>query len=193
MKLPGWLGHPYTHVSALLMSLLAALAIVAFMIGTLEYTKTRGQLLLTALLVGGYFLTTLAATAIPGDGPTRPLRPAAMSAATVALLLLVVGLWGGADADSFWKATAILIILTMGLVCSGVALARGMADRVVRVFMVTSAALASVVTVMAALGIALEIRIPIYWWVLALLVLCWLAASAAIPAAAYWRRRVRKS
>ena len=59
--------------------------------------------------------------------------------------------------------------------------------------MVTSAALASVVTVMAALGIALEIRIPIYWWVLALLVLCWLAASAAIPAAAYWRRRVRKS
>ena len=134
MKLPAWLGHPYTHTAGVLLALMAAVAVVAFMVGTLEYTKTRGKLLLTALLVGGFFLTTLGGTAIPRSGLGRRLRPVAPVMALAALLLLMVGLWAGADSDGFWKAAACATVLSLGFVITGVALALGVGRKSYRPF-----------------------------------------------------------
>ena len=167
---------------------MAAVAVVAFAVGTLEYTKTRGKLLLTALLVGGYFVTMLAATGIPAVQVRRYLRVACQAMATGALFLLLLGLWGTPDSDAYWKAAAVVTLVTIGMVCSGLATRAGLGDAVVRGFALASAAAAGALTLMTALGIALEIRIPLYWWVFGLLVVSWLVSTAAIPAAAFLRR-----
>ena len=189
MKLPGWLGHPYTHAAALLLSLLAALAVVAFMVGTLEYTKMRGRLLLTALLVGGFFLTTFGGTAIPRWGIGQYLHPAAPVMALAALLLLLVGLWGGADSDVFWKAAACATAVSLGFVLTGVAMARVSGDKLADIFATTSAASSLLLTLMAVLGIALEIRAALYWWAFGLLFLCWLASTAGMTVVLLWLNR----
>ena len=180
MKLPAWLGHPYTHAAGVLLSLMAAVAIIAFMVGTLEYTKTRGKLLLTALLVGGFFLTTLGGTAIPRSGIGRRLRPAAPVMALTALLLLMVGLWAGADSDMFWKAAACVTVLSLGFVMTGVALARASGERVTELFATTSASSSLLLTLMGVVAIALEVKAALYWWAFGLLLLCWLAATAGM-------------
>ena len=188
MKIPGWLSHPYTHAAALLLSLLAALAVVAFMAGTFEYTKTRGRLLLTALLVAGYFLTTLLATATPRDGVMRWLYASIFSFATMALFLLLMGLWTTPDSDEFWKSAASLTFLALGLSLAGLALRAGSGSSAARVLAWTSASIAILMTAMTMLGIALEIRAIPYWWAFALLALCWLAASVALAIGRLWRR-----
>ena len=189
MKLPDWLGHPYTHAAGALLSLVAAVAIVAFMVGTLEYTKTRGKLLLTALLVGGFFLTALGGTAIPRTGIGRRLRPAAPAMASAALLLLLAGLWAGADSDGFWKAAACATVLSLGFVFTGAALARTSGYKFADLFATASAASALLITLMAVLGIALEIGAALYWWAFGLLFLCWLASTAGMGAARLWLKR----
>ena len=171
------------------MSLMAAVAVVAFMVGTLEYTKTRGKLLLTALLVGGFFLTTLGATAIPRSGIGRRLRPVAPVMALAALLLLMVGLWAGADSDEFWKAAACATVLSLGFVFTGVALARMSGEMLTDVFVTTSAASSLLLTLMAVLGIALELGSKPYWWAFSLLVLCWLAATVGMALVRLWHGR----
>ena len=118
-KLIDWAGRPEVHIVGLFVSMMALIAVVAFSIGTLEYTKTRGKLMLTAFLVGGYFVTMLAATRIPREGPRLGLRLAAQAMATVALALLVLGLWGAPDSDAYWKATAVVTLLASGWRFSG--------------------------------------------------------------------------
>ena len=189
MKLPAWLGHPYTHTAGVLLALMAAVAVVAFMVGTLEYTKTRGKLLLTALLVGGFFLTTLGGTAIPRSGLGRRLRPVAPVMALAALLLLMVGLWAGADSDGFWKAAACATVLSLGFVITGVALARASGERVTDLFATTSASSSLFLTLMGVVGITLEIKAAFYWWPFGLLFLCWLAATTGMAVVRLWLGR----
>lgn len=189
MKLRDWLVHPYAHAAGVLLALLAAVAVVAFMVGTLEYTKTRGKLLLTALLVGGFFLTTLGGTGIPRSGLGRRLRPAAPVMALAALLLLLVGLWAGADSDGFWKAAACATVLSLGFVITGVALSRASGERVTDLFATTSASSSLFLTLMGALGITLEIKAAFFWWPFVLLFLCWLVSTAGMAIVRLWPGR----
>ncbi len=189
MKLPEWTRRPQVHAAGCLLSLLAALAVVAIMTGTQEYTKIRGMLLLTALLVAGFFLTMVAATAMPRSGPGPWFRPLAMGAGAVALALMVLGLWGIPDPDAFWKATAILTILALGLVATGQALSRAAGGTAVRILAASSASLSALLTGMAVMGIALEITLAPYWWAFGLLVLVWIAIGGAFVILRLWRRR----
>ena len=189
MKLAEWIGRPQTHIVGLFLSLMAVLAVVVFMIATLEYTKTRGKLLLTAFLVGGYFVTMLAATGIPWRELGLRLRALAMAAASAALLLLLLGLWGTPDSDGFWKSAAIATLLALGLTLTGVTLARASGGRAAVVFAGTAAALSTLLTAMSAVAVALEIGVAVYWWVFVLLALCWLVTSGALLALRFWRGR----
>ena len=189
MRLSRWLAHPYTHAAALLLSLLAALAIVAFMVGTLEYTKTRGRLLLTAFLVAGYFMTTLAATAAPKEGAMRWLFTALLAWATLALFLLLLGLWATPGSNEFWKAAAGTTFLAFGMSFAGLALGLGSGGRPARLLAWVSAILAALMTMMTVLAIAFEIRAAAYWWTFGLLVVCWLGGSATLVAMRLWRKR----
>ena len=178
MRLPDWTGRPQIHAAGCFLAVLAAIAIVAFAVGTLEYTKTRGKLLLTALLVAGFFMTLVGATAMPRSGPGPWFRPAAIGAASTALLLMVIGLWGTPDSNPFWKATAAVTVLAMGLVAVGQALSRAGPTRIVQALAVTSAALSVLLTVMAVLGIVLEIAAAAFWWVFGMAATSWALASA---------------
>ena len=191
MKLMEWTGRPQVHIVGLFVSLLAAAAVFAFMVGTLEYTKTRGKLLLTAFLVCGYFVTMLASTGIPFAGPRRWLRGAVQALASCSLFLLLLGLWGTPDSDAYWKAAATATLASLGLVLAGLATRAGLNDPVVRALALGSAGAACLLTATGALGIALEISLPLYWWVFGLLVAFWIADSVAIPLAAYLRRKAR--
>lgn len=190
MRLPGWISHPYTHAAALLLSLLTALAVVAFMVGTLEYTKMRGRLLLTALLVAGYFLTTFVAAAVPKDGAAmRWLFVAILAWSTLALFMLLLGLWAAPDSDEFWKSAAGITFLAFGMSFAGLALGLGSGVRSARILAWFSAILAALMTAMTVLGIAMEISFALYWWAFGLLVLCWLSASGALVVLRFWWRR----
>ena len=189
MKLPGWLGHPYTHASGILLSLLGALAVVAFMLGTLEYTKLRGRLLLTALVLAGYLLTMLIATATPREGVMRWLYVLILGSATLALFLLLLGLWAAADSNEFWKSAASIAFLTLGLSITGLALGLGASFRSARMLSRVSAGLGLALTVITVLGIALGIGAPLYWWAFAILSLFWLVVSTVFVSVRLWRRR----
>ncbi len=180
MKLPGWLGHPYTHASGAFLSLLCALAVVAFMVGTLEYTNLRGRLLLTALLVTGYFMTMLIATASPREGAMRWLYASSMGLASLALFLLLLGLWAAPDSDEFWKSAASICSLALGLSIAGLTLRLGAGSRLAGTLARVSAGLGLTLTAMTVLGIALGISTAFYWWTFALLSLGWLVVLTGI-------------
>ena len=115
MKLTEWAGRPQTHILGLLVSLLAVLAVVGVMVGTLEYTNSRGSVAADRP-ADGRILLDLAARHC--DAPHRSrtgLRPAALALAMAALLLLVSGVWLTPDSDGYWKATAIVTLLALGL------------------------------------------------------------------------------
>ena len=182
-------GRPEVHVVGLFVSLMAFVAVVAFAIGTLEYTKTLGKLMLTAFLVGGYFVTMLAATRIPGDGARLRLRVSAQAAATLALFLLVLGLWGTPDSDGYWKATAIVTLLGLGMAFFGMVLRVGLAGHAQRGLVGVLTVLCVSLTIMAVAAIALEITIALYWWIFGLLAAGWLGGAVALAAVRVWRRR----
>lgn len=193
MRLPDWTGQPQIYAAGCFLSVLAAVAVVAFAIGTLEYTKTRGKLLLTALLVAGFFVTLVGATAMPRSGPGPWFRPAAIGVAVAALLLMLVGLWGTPDSNAFWKATAGVTVLALGLVAAGQALSRAHASGMVRAAMLLAASLSVVLTVMAILAIALEIAAVVYWWAFGLSVVAWMLAVATGVVASRLRREASDS
>ena len=193
MKLVRLAGRPQVHIVGLFVSLMAMLVVAAFAIGTLEYTKTRGKLLLTGFLVGGFFLTMLAATRIPAVDLAKWVRWSAQAMATGALFLLLLGLWGTPDSDAFWKSAAIATILAFGLALTGIAGMYSHRGRALGALAKSAVALSALLTAMSALGVALEIRLAVYWWAFALLVSCWLATGVGglvvllIPRSKYWR------
>ena len=188
-KLAQWAGKPQTHIVGLFLSLLAALAVVAFAIATLEYTKMRGKLLLTAFLVAGYFMTMLTATGTPKDRVIRWLYVSIFGFATMALFLLIVGVWTTPDSDEFWRLAASVTFVAFGLSIVGRALGLDSGGRKSRFLTWATAVLAASLTMMTVLGIALGIKAETYWWTFVLLALCWLFSSAALVSARLWRRR----
>lgn len=188
-KLAEWTSRPQTHIVGLFLALMAALAVAAFMIATLEYTKMRGKLLLTAFLVAGYFVTTLASTATPKDGTVRWFFAVILAWATLALFLLLLGLWATPGSDEFWKSAAGITFLAFGMSFAGLALGLGSGVRQARTLAWVSAMLAALMTAMTVLGIALEIGAAPYWWVFVLLVLSWLGTSMSLVALRFWWRR----
>ena len=169
--------------------MMALVAVVAFSIGTLEYTKTRGKLMLTAFLVGGYFVTMLAATRIPGDGARLKMRVSAQAVATLALFLLILGLWGAPDSDGYWKGTAAVTLLGIGMAFFGMVIRVGLAGHTQRGLVVMLTALCVSLTVMAVVAILFEITAAVYWWVFGLMAVGWLAGAIALAAMRLWRRR----
>ena len=189
IRLSEWAGRPQVHIVGLFLSLMALIAVVAFAIGTLEYTKMRGKLMLTSFLVGGYFVTMLAATKIPSDGPRLRVRVAAQLLASTALFLLLLGLWGTPDSDGYWKATAIVTLLGIGMVFSGMVMRVGLASTRQRSLVGILTAVSMALTAMSAVAIAFEIAVASYWWIFGLLAAGWVAAAVALAATRLWERR----
>ena len=177
---------PKAYAIGFIGSLLAAVLVVIAMVLLAEYTKTRGRLLLTALVLAAYFFSSLgpiwAAQRRSGSAAAR----FAFVAGAAALLLLLTGIWGTPNSDAFWKSTAIVTII--GLVLAYVAVVELQQGSLTRPFAVKAVALAAI---MACIGIAAGVNWPPYWWVFTLVVIVW-AGALLIPPADYLRRRIHR-
>ena len=168
-----------------MLSFVGALLIVITIIVIGEYTKTRGRILLTAVVLMAYFFTSMAPAWSASRRPDSRVGQVALLAAFVALLTLLTGIWGTPNSDAFWKSASIITIL--GLVSSYVAVVDAEPGRLSGSLSVKGVVLA---TAIACVGIANGINWPLYWWVFTLATLAWVG-SMLIPAVAYLSRKVQ--
>lgn len=180
---------PKAYALGCLASLAAAVLIVAVMIAVAEYTKTRGRLLLTALVLAIYFFTSMGPVWLAQRRAATPtviiISRVGLGAGAAALLLLLTGIWGTPNSDAFWKSSAIVTLL--GLLLAYLAVVELRQGRLTRRFAVKTVALAVFI---ACLGIAVGIKWPPYWWVFTLAVIVW-AAALLTPAVFYLGRRIQ--
>ena len=168
--------NPRNYAVGYLASSVAAVAIVIAMVVLGEYTKTRGRMLLTALVLGAYFFSSLGPVWLAQRRPGSPVSGMALAVGAAALLLLLAGIWGTPNSDAFWKSAAIVTLLALAL--AYFAVVDFQPGRLTRSFAVKAAALA---TVIACLGIAVGIKWPPYWWVFTLAVVLWVGVLLAPP------------
>ncbi|MEC9013728.1 MAG: hypothetical protein VYA78_04040, partial [Chloroflexota bacterium] len=90
------------------MFFVVAVSIVVTIVVLGEYTKTRGRFLLTALLLDGYFFTSLAPAWSAERRPDSRVARLALLTAAAAGLILLTGIWGTPNSDAFWKSAAII-------------------------------------------------------------------------------------
>lgn len=171
---------PRTFLLGMLGALAAALLMIAAMVLLGEYTKTRGRLLLTFLVLAPFCLSAIPPSALLRRGRFQLAGWAGLAASGVGFILVAVGIWVTPDSDAYWKTVAIVsIAATTTFQTSWFLLltpVRPFVLRLTRAVMGTSllAALLSVA------GIIVEIKLAAYWWVVFLLVLAAVVGSLAL-------------
>lgn len=169
-----------------LASLTAAVLVIIVMVVLAEYTKTRGRLLLSALVLAVYFFCSLGPVWVAQRRPDSTVSRVAIGVAAAALVLLLTGIWGTPNSDAFWKSAAIVTLL--GLVSTYLAILDLQQDRLNRSFPAKAVVLAAL---LACLGIAAGINWPPFWWVFTLAVIVWVGTLLA-SVAPYLRRRIQR-
>ena len=175
-----------TYGLGFLISSVAAVLIVIAITVVGEYTKTRGRFLLSALMVEGYFFCSLAPIWVTERRPESMVSRVAIGAAVMALLLLLIGLWGTPNSDAFWKSTAIVTILALVLAFLAV-----VDSEAGRLSISVQAKAVGLATLIGCVGIAAGINWPPYWWVFTLAVIAWVT-TVIIPAIGYVARRIQR-
>ncbi len=173
-------------VFGILAGLAATVLVVVAMVLLGEYTKTRGRWLGTALALSGYCLTALGPVALHGRGRYRSVATSGMLFSLLAFALFAVGLWGTPNSDGYWKATSVSTLLALALahVCwmlfleRPIALVSGMAR--------ASAVGASLLALMAGVGIIFEVKVVLFWWAVALIGIGQAVTGVAVPITHWW-------
>ncbi len=160
---------PRLLVSGILGGLAAAALVVLAMVLLGEYTKTRGRWLGTALALSGYCMAALGPVSLHVRDKYRPVAISGMLISLLAFALFTIGLWGTPNSDGFWKATSVstLLALASAHVCWMLFLNRPIA--LVSGIARASAVGASLLALLAAVGIIFEVKAAPFWWVVALL------------------------
>ena len=168
---------PRAIFTALLISLAAAVLVVVATALLGEYTKTRGRLLFTALSLAGFCLLALAPSALAQRDRYAIVGVAAMAAASLGLLLVVVGTWATPAPDAYWKSTGIVSIVAVSVsYLSGLfLLVLTSASALVARWVAIGAA--GLVPVLAAVAIIVEIKEAAFWWVVSILIVAQIAGG----------------
>ena len=169
------------YSTGILIAVAAVLLVLAAMIVLGEYTKTLGRFLLTAVILGGYFVVSWAGSSPAGGWSLRWVSRPALGFAAAALAILLFGVWGTPDSDGFWKTAAIVSILPLGIILIGRRLGSNYIDLPRRLASLVSAGVLASGMVLAGLGIAVEIKVSAYWWAFTLLMLVWATTAVAVP------------
>ena len=177
---------PTAYAVGLMASILASILIVIVMVALGEYTKTRGRMLLTGLVLAAYFLSNMGPVFLAQRRPASVLSWVSLGVGGGGLLLLLTGIWGTPNSDAFWKSTA--IVTALGLVLAYIAVVNLRQRRLANRFAVKAVVVA---TVLGCVGIAVGMEWPPYWWVFTVTVIVWTGALLA-PAASYLARRAQR-
>ena len=126
----------------------AAIGIVLLLIG--DFGPNHQNLLLTAVVVGGFSLTGWACVARNGNWWMWPLRPLGAATSTVALVVVVLRIWGLIEpADEFWRVLVTPTVLAFTLAQLSLLMGYRSASGLVGICragaMVTAAALAALI------------------------------------------------
>ena len=173
---------PRTFLLGMLGALVAALLVIVAMALLGEYTKARGQLLLTFLVLAPFCLSAIPPSALLRRRRFQPLGWTGLVASGTGFILVATGIWGTPDADSYWKTAAIVSILSafaFHASCLSLMTPVGtLASQILRVAMATSALAA----LLAVVGIIGEIHSGAHWWVVFLLLAVSTAGSLGLLA-----------
>ncbi len=108
------LGRAFLVTSLASLLVRAALGIVFLLIG--DFGPTHQNILLTAVVVGGFSLTGWASVAREGSWWMWPLRRLGAATSTVALVVVVLRIWNLVeDAHEFWRVLVTLTVLAFSL------------------------------------------------------------------------------
>jgi hypothetical protein len=161
-------------------ALVAALLVVVAMALLGEYTKTRGRLLLTFLVLAHFCLSAIPPSALLRSGRFQPVGWLGLVASGAGFILVATGIWATPDADAYWKTAAIVSILSAFAFHAGWLLLMTpvgpLASQILRVAMVTSA----LAVLLAVVGIIGEIQTGAHWWVMFLLLVVSAAGSLGL-------------
>ena len=173
---------PRTFLLGMLGALVADLLVIVAMVLLGEYTKTRGRLLLTFLVLAPFCLSAIPPSALLRRRRRLPVAWTGLVASDAGFVLVAVGIWATPDPDAYWQTAVIVSIAAASTFQASWLLlltpVRAFARRLLRAVMGVSllAALLSVV------GIIGEIKPAAYWWVVFLLVIAGIVGSLALLA-----------
>ncbi len=173
-----WLYRPQLHGCGCLASVMAAALALVVIVVLGEYTKTRGLLLLTAVIVAGYFLLGMWMWTVT-VGRTLPRTWTAqlgLGVTTIAMALMLAAAWAAPGAYALWKVAGALTVLALASTHCGWLLD----GRTPRLLVRAAIGLTALVGVMAVFGIAAGTTASIYWWAFVLLTVLWLVSTVVI-------------
>jgi len=169
----------------LLMFVLGAIAVTAalglYAVLVPDFGELQAKVLGTSAAISGASILVLACTPAWEKGLVRPLPVVASGLTVVALLLVVVGMWGDVSGDAYWKTMGSALILAVWavLVCllalarlapryrwtflaaSGITLALALVSLGAIWFEVDSDAVGRIVGVLAVLSAAFVVTVPV--------------------------------
>ncbi len=176
-------------MAVLFASLAAAVLVVVAMLLLGEYTKPRGRLLLTALSLSAYCLLALPPSVLAQRARYPLASFSGLAAAGLGWLLLIAGAWATPNSDAYWKAAGIVSIEAISL--SHLCWLLLTPPRVLasRVAWWITAGSASLVPLLAGIGIVAEIKTPHFWWAVVIIIIAQLGGGMVGVALNRWASR----
>lgn len=180
---------PGNVVAVLFASLVAAALVVVAMVLLGEYTKTRGRLLLTALSLSWFCLLALPPSVLAQRARNSLVGSAGLAAAGLGWFLVITGTWATPNSDAYWKAAGIVSIGAASLshLCWLLLVPPRVSASRVAWWIATGAA--SLVPLLAGIGIIAEIKTPLFWWAVVILIIAQLGGGAGGVVLNRWASR----
>jgi len=169
-----------TFLLGMLGALVAALLMIVAMSLLGEYTKTRGRLLLTFLVLAPFCLSAIPPSALLRRGRFLPVAWAGLLASGAGFILVATGIWATPDSDAYWKTTAIVSIAAAITFQDSWLLLLTPVKAFTFKLMWTVLGATILAALLSVAGIIGEIRPAAYWWVVFLLVIAGVVGSLAL-------------
>ena len=166
--------------------LAVAVLVIVAMVLLGEYTKTRGRLFLTALVLAGFCLSALPPSILHVQRRYRPTGETGILASVVGFVLVATGIWVTPDPDAYWKAAAIASVLAVSMFHSSWLLLLEPRRSFLRITVRSPIAATPLAALMSVLGIILELKPASYWWAVFLILILALAGSLASLVLSRW-------
>ena len=172
---------PRTFLLGMLGALVAAFLVIVAMILLGEYTKTRGRLLLTFLVLAPFCLSAIPPSALLRRGRFQPVGWAGLVASGAGFILVATGIWATPDSDAYWKTAAIVSILASSTFQTSWLLMLAPVKTFNLGLSWTVMGVSLLATLLSIAGIIGEINPAAYWWtVFLLLAVSGLGSSALL-------------
>ena len=187
MALPGSNPlNPRAFLSGILGALAAALLVIVAMILLGEYTKTRGRLLLTFLVLATFCGSAIPPSALLQRRRLQPLGWLGLVASGAGFILVATGIWVAPDSDAYWKTAAIGSIAAASTFQAGWLLLRTPVKGFALPLLWAVMGVSLTAPLLSVAGIIGEIKPAAYWWVVFLLVLAAVSGSSLLLAQREW-------